>query len=115
MMKTRFGTVLASALAAVGWCNTASAAVVTFDSPTDFPNNFTVNNQTGTGGFNPVATGGVGNTGALDVTAGPSGTLDATAVYNQQSFDPQNGTITLSQFVKVQATPTIGDRLIHLG
>jgi hypothetical protein len=90
--------------------------VVTFDQPTDLSTNFSVNNQTGTAGtgYVPVTSGGIGNTGALDVTAGPSGTLDATAVYTPQSFNPQAGTITISQYVKVQA-PTTGDRLLHLG
>jgi len=103
------------ALGGLAAANVAQAAVVTFDSPADLNNNFAVNNQTGTGGYVPVTSGGIGNTGALDVTAGPSGTLDATAVYKLQSFNPQEGTITVSQYVKVQATPTTGDRLLHLG
>jgi hypothetical protein len=99
----------------------AQAGVVTFDSATDLANNFNINVQSGTAatpgfpGFVAVTSGGLNNSGAVDVTAGPSATLDATAVYNQQSFNPQAGTITISQFVKVQATPTIGDRLLHLG
>jgi hypothetical protein len=116
MSIKRFGKILA----AIGFGASAmavQAATVTFDNPTDLATNFVINNQTGAAGtgYTAVTTGGVGNSGAVDVTAGPSGTLDATAVYTPQSFNPQNGTITISQYVKVQATPAIGDRLIHIG
>lgn len=108
--------VLLGGLGMVFLAGPAGAAVVTFDNPNDFANNFVVNTQTGTAGtgFTQVSSGGVGNTGAVDVTAGPSGTLDSTAVYTPTSFDPAAGTITISQFVKVQSTNT-GDRLLHLG
>jgi hypothetical protein len=118
MLKAKSGWIwVLVGVGGLALANVARAGVVTFDQPTDLSTNFSVNNQTGTAGtgYVPVTSGGIGNTGALDVTAGPSGTLDATAVYTPQSFNPQNGTITISQYVKVQATPTIGDRLIHLG
>jgi hypothetical protein len=116
-VKKSVSLLVASAAALACAASTASAAVVSFNNPTDLTDNFVVNNQTGAAGtgYNAVATGGVGNSGALDVTAGPSGTLDATGVYKLQSFNPQDGTITVSQFVKVQAAPTIGDRLLHIG
>jgi hypothetical protein len=118
MLRAKFGRVcVLIGLSGLAMANVARAGVVTFDQPTDLANNFSVNTQTGTAGagYSPVTTGGIGNSGALDVTAGPSTTLDSTAVYTPQSFNPQNGTITISQYVKVQATPTIGDRLLHLG
>lgn len=94
----------------------AKADQVNFDVPGQLGANFTINNQTGAAGtgFSEVANGGVSNSGAVDVTAGPSATLDATAIYNKVSFNPQSGPVTISQFVKVQST-AVGDRLLHLG
>jgi len=120
MRTKRFPKFLA-AIALGGLATFAQADVVTFDNPNDLANNFSINVQSGTTttpgypGFIAVTSGGIGNSGAVDVTAGPSATLDATAVYTPKSFNPQNGTITVSQYVKVQATPAIGDRLLHLG
>jgi len=88
---------------------------VTFDSPGDLAANFTINNQTGSGGYTEMPSGGISNTRAVDVTTGPSATLDATAIYNKLSFNPQNGTIAVSEFVKIQAITSTADRLLHLG
>lgn len=97
------------------------ADVVTFDGANDLANNFTINVQSGTAatagypGYVAVSSGGVSNSGAVDVTGGPAGTLDATGVYNKRSFDLSAGTVTISQLVKVQAVTNAGDRLLHLG
>jgi hypothetical protein len=96
------------------WPVSSGADQVNFDSPGQLGANFTINNQTGSGGYTEMPSGGISNSGAVDVTTGPSNTLDATAVYNKLSFNPQNGPITVSEFVKVQSTAT-GDRLLHLG
>ncbi|HEY7119763.1 MAG TPA: PEP-CTERM sorting domain-containing protein [Tepidisphaeraceae bacterium] len=121
MRRMRFGrSLIATVVAGMGFAGLAKADVVTFDNTSDLGNNFSINVQSGTTatpgypGFIAVSSGGIGNSGAVDVTAGPSGTLDATGVYTPKSFNPQNGTITVSQYVKVQATTT-GDRLLHLG
>jgi hypothetical protein len=118
MSRTNFGKRLFTVgLFGALTAGAARGGVVNFDSPTDLSTNFVINTQTGAAGtgYNAVTSGGVGNSGAVDVTAGPSTALDSTAVYTPQNFNPQNGTITISQYVKVQATPTIGDRLLHLG
>lgn len=116
--------VRAGAAGVVGCLAVAGAAradVVTFDGANDLANNFTINNQTGTAatpgypGYVAVSSGGVSNSGAVDVTGGPAGTLDATGVYNKRSFDLSAGTVTISQFVKVQAVTNTGDRLLQLG
>jgi hypothetical protein len=113
----------AMVLAGLGFMAAGGAAIaaqVNFNNPDDLANNFTINVQTGastlTGypGYLQTPNGGVGDSGGVDVTAGPSATLDSTAIYNKQSFNPVDGKITLSEFVKVQSTQT-GDRLLHLG
>jgi hypothetical protein len=96
----------------------AYADSVDFNTPGDLSGKFTINNQTGAAGtgFSQMSSGGVGNSGGVDVTAGPSNTLDATAIYNVRSFNPADGPITISQFVKVLPAPYAnGDRLLHLG
>jgi hypothetical protein len=92
---------------------------VDYNTPTDLATKFIINNQTGTAGtgFSQVGSGGIGNSGAVDITAGPSGTLDATAIYNVKSYNLDNGPIRLSQAVKILANGayTNGDRLLQLG
>jgi hypothetical protein len=99
----------------------AYADSVNYDTAGDLTGKFTINNQTGTAatpgfpGFVQVSSGGIGNTGAVDITAGPSGTLDATAIYNVRSYNLNDGPIRLSQAVKILPQYTSGDRLIHMG
>ena len=93
----------------------AHADSVDFNTPGDLAAKFNLNNQTGTGGFAQVANGGISDSGAVDVTAGPSNTLDVTAVYKVNSYNLDNGPIRLSEAVKVLTQYTNGDRLIHLG
>jgi len=99
----------------------AYADSVDYNTPGDLAGKFTINNQTGTAvtpgfpGFIQVSNGGIGDSGAVDITAGPSGTLDATAIYNVRSFNPADGPIRISQYVKILPTYTAGDRLIHVG
>jgi len=103
----------------------AYADSVDFNTAGDLTGKFTLNNQTGTAatpgfpGFSQVASGGIGGSGAVDITAGPSGTLDVTAIYNVQSYNPANGTIHISEYVKILTqygdAGVVGDRLIHLG
>jgi hypothetical protein len=94
---------------------------VDFNTAGDLNGKFTINNQTGTAatpgfpGFNQVTSGGIGGGGAVDITAGPSGTLDATAIYNVRSFNLADGPIRLSEAVKILPQYTIGDRLLHMG
>jgi hypothetical protein len=94
---------------------------VDYNTAGDLNGKFTINNQTGTAatpgfpGFVQVTSGGIGNSGAVDITAGPSGTLDATAIYNVRSYNLDNGPIRLSQAVKILTQYTSGDRLIHMG
>src|SRR3954465_2561819 len=87
------GAGVSAALACLALAGVARADVVTFDGPNDLANNFNINVQTGTAatqgdpGYAAVTSGGAANSGAVDVTAGPANTLDATAVYNKRSFD----------------------------
>jgi hypothetical protein len=99
----------------------AKADSVDFNTAGDLNGKFTINNQTGTAvtpgfpGYSQVTSGGVGNSGAVDVTAGPSGTLDATAIYNVRSYNLADGPIRLSEAVKILPAVTSGDRLLHMG
>jgi len=88
---------------------------VDYNTPGDLTTKFNLNNQTGTGGFTQTTNGGIGDSGAVDITAGPSGTQDVTAVYNVKSYNLDNGPIRLSQAVKVLTQYTSGDRLLQLG
>src|SRR3954462_4003991 len=85
----------------------ARADVVDFNSANDLTGKFNLNLQSGTAatpgyqGFSQVGNGGIGDSGGVDLTAGPSGTLDTTGVYNVKSYDPGAGAVTIRQFVKV--------------
>jgi hypothetical protein len=91
----------------------AHADSVDYNTPGDLTTKFNLNNQSGTGGFTQVTSGGIGNSGAVDVTAGNP--PDVTAVYNVRSFNPADGPIRISQYVKVLPTYALGDRLLQLG
>jgi len=93
----------------------AYADSVDYNTPGDLTTKFKLNNQTGTGGFTQIANGGIGDSGAVNITAGPSGTQDVTAVYNVKSYNLDNGSIRLSQAVKVLSQYSNGDRLLQLG
>jgi len=99
---------------------------VDFNTPGDLTGKFNLNNQSGATttpgfpGFTQVANGGISNSGAVDVTAGPSGgtnppPMDVTAVYNVKSYNLADGPIRLSEAVKVLTQYGSGDRLIHMG
>ena len=89
---------------------------VDFNTPGDLTTKFNLNNQTGVGGFTQTTNGGIGDSGAVDITAGPSGTQDVTAVYNVKSYNLDNGPIRLQEFVKIMSSGyTTGDRLLQLG
>jgi hypothetical protein len=113
MKKVKRSLCVAVTLAALGAL--ARADTVDYNTPGDLAAKFKLNNQTGTGGFVQVDTGGIGNSGAVDITAGPASTQDVTAIYNVQSYDLNNGPIRLSQAVKVATQYTNGDRLLQLG
>jgi len=89
---------------------------VDFNTPGDLINNFSLNNQTGAGGFNQAAHGGISDSGAVDVTAGPSAIQDMTAVYRVKGYNWDAGrSIRVSQFVKILPQYTTGDVLLQLG
>ena len=99
---------------------------VDFNTAGDLNGKFNLNNQTGATttpgypGFNQVTSGGIGDSGAVDVTAGPSGgtnppPMDVTAVYKVNSYNLDNDPIRLSESVKILTQYISGDRLIHLG
>jgi hypothetical protein len=107
----RAGLCLGIALAALS--GFAQADTVDFNTAGDLTGKFNLNYQNGTTGFAEVANGGIGNSGAVDVTA--NNPPDVTAVYNVKSYNLADGPIRLQEYVKVLPQYTTGNRLLQLG
>ena len=102
---------LGAALAALS--GLARADSVDFNTPGDLTGKFNLNFQNGTDGFAQVTSGGIGNSGAVDVTA--NNPPDVTAVYNVRSFNPADGPIRLQEYVKILPQYATANRLLQLG
>jgi hypothetical protein len=102
---------LGAALAALS--GLARADTVDFNTAGDLSTKFNLNFQNGTDGFAQVTSGGIGNSGAVDVTA--NNPPDVTAVYNVKSYNMADGPIRLQEYVKILPQYATGNRLLQLG